>query len=607
MHGVPTGRRSLALNQPATTGHGMKTHRPPTSPGRTHPAVALLATSLVCLLVLAIAQFISHTRVDEFDAWLFAYYGKQLLHGRVLYGELWDNKPPGIFWLNAVALWLSRGSLAGPIAACALAVCGSCVAFLAATKRLYGLGPATVATVLAAVYLNQQYFHVGCNRPNTFGVLTDLLAFLFYVRGLAAAANSMFGRYGAANAGISRHGTSPPHHGPSERTLDRTTAGGQLLAAGFCAGLGLWFQQTALGLAAAVVVHQLMMAAGRKQPWRETRAQLGWFGLGWVAAVGLGVALVLLTADARWAWNAVFAFNRAYFAPGVGSRWIPHWFGLREQVEVLALPAILGVATLIHAAAVGLARPRERRTLRDPFAPDDGSGMRPPYLLGMLWVWMATGAYLALIGPHQRLPYFGVALPPLCLLAAHGVHLFFTSGRDRDDRYPPYYVLLGVVWFGYMLFDPLSNQLHALNLYYYQRFEDPDRDSDRRREIAGIIDSHTAPDETIFVWAYDPELYWHAGRPSAVRYVATEKAHQLGDAGQAVMTETIRLLRENPPKVLVLEPNELDRIEHPRPNNPLRYDGLAPWIRENYALAPEDRHHDVWIRQDRPGAEPGRP
>ena len=152
---------------------------------RTQPAVAVLATVLICLPLLGASQVLAHIRVDEFDAWLFAYYGKQLTHGRVLYEQLWDNKPPGIFWVNAVGLWLTGGSLVGPIALCAAAVVAAWVTFLAVARRLYGLGPACVAAVMAAVFLNQQYFHVGCNRPNTFFVLTELAAFLLYVRAMA--------------------------------------------------------------------------------------------------------------------------------------------------------------------------------------------------------------------------------------------------------------------------------------------------------------------------------------------------------------------------------------------------------------------------------------
>jgi len=522
----------------------------------THPAVAILATALVCLPILGLSQFLAHIRVDEFDAWLFAYYGRELTHGRVLYEQLWDNKPPGIFWINALALRASGGALVGPIVACGAAVVGAWAMFLAATRHLYGLAAACVAAVLAAVYLNQQYFHVGCNRPNTFFVVTELAAFLLYTRAVTSP------------DGVRR----------------------QLLAAGFCAGLGLWFKQTALAVTIAVGVHQALLAIARRQPLRATVRRLLAFAVGWGAAIVLAAVVLFATSDLRWAWDAIVAFNRNYFADGGGSQWWPRWFGVREQVHVLALPAILGLATLLYTAAGWWLR----RGRSEP--PPPAAGNRPAMLLPMLWVWLAAGAYLAAVGPHQRLPYLGIALPPLCLLAAHGVHLFLSSGRTAGRRYPPYYLFVGVLWFAYMMITPLENQLHAVNFHYYRRFQDPQPDPDA--ELADFIRSRTDAADTLFVWGYGPEVYWRADRPSALRYIGTEKATQLGAAGQPILDRVIDGLKHTPPRVIVLQRADRARFERGDARDPLDYRDLPRWIRTRYTLAPDAPQPNVWLRPD---------
>ncbi len=129
-----------------------------------------LGTALACLPLLALAQFTSHIRADEFDAWLFAYYGKQIAGGLTLYEQLWDNKPPGIFWINAWVMWLSGGSLTGVVVLSSATAAATCAVFYALAKRLYGPWAAACGTVMAALYLYQQLFHVGCNRPSTFFV-----------------------------------------------------------------------------------------------------------------------------------------------------------------------------------------------------------------------------------------------------------------------------------------------------------------------------------------------------------------------------------------------------------------------------------------------------
>jgi hypothetical protein len=90
----------------------------------TSPVVVIAAATLACLPILAIAQFIAHARVDELDPWLFAYYGRRLLEGARLYTDIWDNKPPGIFWLNALGLRLAGGSIWGVWLLCAAAAAG---------------------------------------------------------------------------------------------------------------------------------------------------------------------------------------------------------------------------------------------------------------------------------------------------------------------------------------------------------------------------------------------------------------------------------------------------------------------------------------------------
>jgi len=44
------------------------------------------------------------------DGGFFLYAGDQILDGKIPYTEVWDNKGPGIFYVNALGLWLGGGS-----------------------------------------------------------------------------------------------------------------------------------------------------------------------------------------------------------------------------------------------------------------------------------------------------------------------------------------------------------------------------------------------------------------------------------------------------------------------------------------------------------------
>ncbi|MFH0980894.1 MAG: hypothetical protein V2A79_05075 [Planctomycetota bacterium] len=521
------------------------------SPGSTRPVVILLATILACLPVLVVSQFIAHARVDEFDAWLFAYYGREMLDGRELYADLWDNKPPGIFWMNAFGLWTAGGGLTGVYVLCAIAVVGSAAIVFVATKRLYGWSPAGLATVLAALYLNIWPYHVGSNRPSTFYVLTELACFALYCLGLSRPERRRSALRGAGRAGA----------------------------------LSVCFMQTALAATAAVVFHTLYLAVRRQVPLREAGTRLRYLAEGWLTIVVLVVLALLWSSDLKWAWNAVVGFNRMYFLPRVGSSLIPPFFAVEEHLRVLGLPLILAGATLVQPLLrrfLGGAREKD----------DDPSGARPAGLLFLLWAWLLCGLYLALVGPHKRLPYFGVALPPLVMLSAHGVYLLLRSGRRLTQTQPTYHVVVGGLWLGYMLIFPLQKQVEEGGKQYYHRFIEG---SERHYvEAVAAIQRYVRPDETIFVFGYGPQLYWDVDRPSAIRYIGTEKAAQLGSHGQPLFDEITALLIQAKPKALLVDPDDFERSSLA---DGLDTSELEAWIRAHYARPEDGRPSGLWLRR----------
>lgn len=52
------------------------------------------------------------------DSGLFLHIGQRLLHGDVLYRDISDNKPPLVYWINELGLWLGRGSPGGVFILC---------------------------------------------------------------------------------------------------------------------------------------------------------------------------------------------------------------------------------------------------------------------------------------------------------------------------------------------------------------------------------------------------------------------------------------------------------------------------------------------------------
>jgi hypothetical protein len=68
---------------------------------------ALLAAALILTVL---GQSIPARKTPARDYGIYLYTGAQILKGGLPYRDAWESKPPGIFYLDALALWLGRGT-----------------------------------------------------------------------------------------------------------------------------------------------------------------------------------------------------------------------------------------------------------------------------------------------------------------------------------------------------------------------------------------------------------------------------------------------------------------------------------------------------------------
>jgi hypothetical protein len=69
------------------------------------------------------------------DGGIFAYAGQQWLAGESAYLDFWDHKPPFIFLMNAIGVWLGQGKAVGIVAWAGLCAMGFAYLFLRLTRR----------------------------------------------------------------------------------------------------------------------------------------------------------------------------------------------------------------------------------------------------------------------------------------------------------------------------------------------------------------------------------------------------------------------------------------------------------------------------------------
>jgi hypothetical protein len=108
--------------------------------------IVLQVVLLGLLVGIVLAQANPFFHSPNRDGGLFMYMGDRILKGDLLYVDIWDNKGPLIFYLNALGLWLGRGLRWGVWGLEYLFLFFAAVFGLNLMKKLWGLVPAIFGT-----------------------------------------------------------------------------------------------------------------------------------------------------------------------------------------------------------------------------------------------------------------------------------------------------------------------------------------------------------------------------------------------------------------------------------------------------------------------------
>ncbi len=119
----------------------------------------LLVLVLVALVLVPLSPAIQHTPTR--DSGIFLYVSSRLLDGDALYRQVWDHKPPLVFWINALGLAFSGHSIWGVWVMQFAFLFLTCLLGYALVRRAFGRWPGAVA--LSAALLTLSYVLHGGN------------------------------------------------------------------------------------------------------------------------------------------------------------------------------------------------------------------------------------------------------------------------------------------------------------------------------------------------------------------------------------------------------------------------------------------------------------
>jgi hypothetical protein len=532
----------------------------PDTPAADSQGTALGLLIVVMLLtigpLIVLTEIIAYWRVDVVDDQMFGYYGWRIVHGATVYRDIWDNKPPGIYWVNALGMLLGQDSYFGVVGLCAAALVVAHAAFFRAASAVYHRSAAALTTILLSFFFTHAYFTGGTNRTETFLVPCELLAVALYLRG--------FVRGGAW----------------------------RWYTAGLLCGTAFIFKQVGLAAWAGMGLHLLWLAVLRELPLR-TAVQRGVLLLGGAATtIGLAAAYLAAQGVLQEACYATFTFNRLYFA--VGASHFPYnfvtWTLLKEHLHpILLLPLLMALAAAIH-ALLWWRRPQFRppeieATLR-------AQGPTCPHHFMFFALWFALSVYGALLSPHGFRHYVLPAIPPLLFMAGYLVNVLRAETKLLRRLQQRAWVTVAFVIMGYFSWDALWLQFQEISKIWVFRL-DPYLTGTGKFEpaewetVGDAVARHTQPGDRIQCFGYLPGVYLQARRLNASRYTTTEKFGQIGTPAHFIVDEIETALRNAPPAAIVISHGDYAWMHHADRRARESAFKLGPWLDENYTLAEE--------------------
>lgn len=522
--------------------------------------VHVLAMAMVVLPCMAVSQFIAHWQVAVQDDHLFGFFGWRICGGATLYLDIWDNKPPAIYWINALGWLAGAGHYGGVIALCVLAQVLTCALFFVVAASVYERGTAALATGLAALYLTHGLLFAGTNRCETFQLPCELAAVAFYLRGFKSG-----------------------HRWP-------------WFAAGLCGGAAFLFKQTGLVVLGAMLIHLILLALFRETAWSANLKRAVLLLTGWGSIVGAAALCLAAQGALGEACFAVSAFNWQYLPPHerywLESGWWSRWFD-RYALSILRLPLLMAVAAVVHAGLW-----RFRPALRPPRVRDQ---LRPtaacPRTMTLWVLWYGLALTGALASPGSGGHHFLPTVPPLLLLSAYLINVLKAECSLLRRFAQSAAVLLAFLILGTFAADAVYLQFQKASKVWWDRNPRTENgkwtmDETAWERVGKDIARITKPDDKIQCWDYLPAVYLHARRPNACRFIMARYGDMKGPDGVSIDQTVLQTLQEDPPKIVVVAAStylELRGADERDTTSPGR------WLDAHYRQRESMTHENLYV------------
>ncbi|MBE0683128.1 MAG: hypothetical protein IH589_14555 [Anaerolineales bacterium] len=493
----------------------------------------LLASTFAFLSLIVLTQANPGTELPSRDSGFFMYIGKQIVKGQMLYRDVWDHKPPAIYYLNAFALRLGRGLRWGIWLVEFVFLFAAITASFSLLKKLWGFAPALFGVFVWLWGLD--FTLEGGNFTEEYPLVFHFLALLLLLE-------------------LTRR--------PEHRFFNWT--------------LGLLLSMSFLFRPNNILVEVLVILVLLTSLLFQKNLRAFWASAFWIA---LGVLIPIGVTSAYFAWHGLF---NAMFEASI-------LYNLTYGGTALttASPLQVGFGFLNLAAWIGLTG---YLLLFAKYKDIFKSPQRLLFILLMIGAPLAV----ALSDPARRnyAHYFMNWLPFIALLSAFAFHVVIEKLFKPKEAQPSSLPLLTALGMALVVF--IATGRAAAYVKAFDRLL-TSSERDLRSPIAIYVDNHTNPGEYVLFWATHPGENFMSRRdaPTSALFYPMMVDSEVSNRLDAVFFED---LQRNRPVLIVdmgrltipsLDPARREEQKslgvYPA-NPPDNLDEVLKYIEENYYL-----------------------
>ncbi|GAP09395.1 4-amino-4-deoxy-L-arabinose transferase [Bellilinea caldifistulae] len=420
------------------------------------------------------------------DSGVFLYIGWRILNGELPYRDVWDHKPPVIFYINALGLSLTEGSR-------------------------WGVWLLEFISLFIAAYIGYKILQ------KIFGTLTAIFSTLLWLLTLV---------YVIHGGNFTTEYVLPLQFITlwlAKTTFEHPTSQNwKWFLIGLIGATAFFTKQNTIGIWISVILFVIVYRVGQNQL-KKLLFHLLYFSGGFVVICMSWVTFFWLRGGLLHFWEAAFQYNLVYFSSGIDSAGPIK--PLIEGIWPLTKAGLFQFAGIGY--LIGLLMIYYKKQFIGSWLP----------LLGIGLIDLPVELILVSISGRTYPHYYITILPVLAFFAAITIWTILSSKLVWDiPEFAKYLLIIDSIG----LFVWISFAPYMYELAFF-------RSANEQREIITTIQFNTNPEDTVLLWGAETTINFYSGRRSPSRFVYQYPLYNQGYVTEEMIVGFLdEIIKENP-------------------------------------------------------------